>query len=342
MQPIDFPRHRLANLHELGARLLDSRRPGSDDSALARDLLGGFHDVCTRAGLDRVLAELEQAFPPLDIADRSSLAEHPTLQAALVAKLGTDFDSQDGGPRNAKPRLLAECIVAVLSLALTDEPDRTATLADEVRAELTAALASVIDVELAAPHLRAAIIASARALCEPRHHGAFDKIAAQLDDRGLTMIRQPKVALDAVQAVQHALGAARNAIVASAASAAIDRAKPVLARADADAAARIDQPITHRLTTRDVAIRRACDARIPKLPAAVAHSLFESLTELLHLAWRPVERPVRTYAASQAFAVGDLVEHPKFGRGSVISTTVNRIEVEFADGKHTLVHVGVK
>ena len=34
------------------------------------------------------------------------------------------------------------------------------------------------------------------------------------------------------------------------------------------AAARIDQPVTLRLTPREVAILRACDPRIPKIPAA--------------------------------------------------------------------------
>ena len=46
----------------------------------------------------------------------------------------------------------------------------------------------------------------------------------------------------------------------------------------------------------------------------------------------------RPYAASQTFAVGDLVDHPKFGRGTVVAAAAQRIEVEFDDGKHTLVH----
>ncbi len=37
-------------------------------------------------------------------------------------------------------------------------------------------------------------------------------------------------------------------------------------------------------------------------------------------------------------SVGDLIEHPKFGRGAVVSIANQRMEVEFADGKHTLVH----
>jgi hypothetical protein len=33
-----------------------------------------------------------------------------------------------------------------------------------------------------------------------------------------------------------------------------------------------------------------------------------------------------------------VLDHPKFGRGSVVSTAAQRIEVEFADGKRALVH----
>ena len=67
--------------------------------------------------------------------------------------------------------------------------------------------------------------------------------------------------------------------------------------------------------------------------------MLESLTELLRLTWRAVEQQAVPYGASKTFAVGDLIEHPKFGRGSVVSLSAQRIEVEFADGKHTLVHV---
>jgi hypothetical protein len=34
-----------------------------------------------------------------------------------------------------------------------------------------------------------------------------------------------------------------------------------------------------------------------------------------------------------------VIEHPKFGRGTIVSMLANRIDVEFGDGKHTLVHV---
>jgi hypothetical protein len=146
------------------------------------------------------------------------------------------------------------------------------------------------------------------------------------------MLKQPKVPLDAVQAVQPVLYAARNAVVGGAASAAIDRAKQVIKRSDADAAARIDLPITHRLTPREVAVARACDDRVPKQPAAVVQSLLESLTELAGLAWRAPDRPVRPYVARQT----------KFGRGSVIARQAQRIEVEFADGRRTLVHTPPK
>ena len=337
MPAIDFPRRYVALLQDLAVHLLESRKPRSENIAFARDLLAGFFDVCMRAGLDRVLVELEQAFPPLDISERSGLRDHPTLVPALAAQL--DAAALDGGgPRNARPGHVVDAIVAVLGLTLSDEPDQTITFDHTVRAEVAAALASAVDAELAVPQIRNTIIANARQRCEPRHLPAFDKLAAELDERGMRLMKQPKVPLDAVQAVQRHLSDAREALIERVAQTAIDRAKAVIARVDAGAAARIDQPVTHRLTPRDGAILRAADTRIPWTPATVVESLLVSLGELARLAWRAPERPVRPYAATQTFAVGELIEHPKFGRGSVVSCMAQKIEVEFADGKHTLVH----
>lgn len=339
MPVIEFPRRRVELLHAHASRLLESRKPKTASVTLARDLLAGFFDICVRAGLDRVLVELEQAFPPLDTTDRSTLHDHPTLVPALAARLDAS-DLDGGGPRNARPGQLVESVCAVLGLALSDEVDQPVTLDAKVRVEVAAALASVIDVELAVPQIRNAIIENARERCEPRLLAAFDKVAAQLDDHAMRIVKQPKVPLDALQAVQRHLLDARNALFDRVARAAIDRAQAVIARVDADAAARIDRPVTHRLTPRDVAIVRATDAQVARAPVAVVQSLLDSLTDLVRLAWRAPEQRVRPYAASQTFAVGDLIEHPKFGRGSVLSSMTQRIEVEFADGKHTLVHVG--
>jgi hypothetical protein len=335
--PVDFPGSRLAALQDHATRLYESRKPGASLAALARDLLLAFFDVCAHAGLDRVLAELAQAFPPLDVTDRAALATHDAVLPALIAQLET-IDLDGGGPRGAKPRQLADCVVAALDLALVDDPDRTITLEDAVRVDVTRVLAAVVDVELAAPKLRADIIADARARCDAGYHASFDRLAAQLDERGLQLVKQPKVPIDALHAVQHALFDARNAVIARIAGAALDRARDVLARADADAAARIDQPITLRATPREAAILRACDARVSKTPARVLQSLLDSLTDLLRIAWRAPAQAALPYAASRTFAVGDVIDHPKFGRGKVISSVVKRIEVEFADGTHTLVH----
>src|SRR5579859_1124941 len=102
---IDFPAPRIAALQDHATRLYDGRRGGTNLGALARDLLLAFFDVCAQAGLDRVLAELAQAFPPLDAADRSALASHEAVVAAVVARLGA-IDLDGGGPRGAKPRQL--------------------------------------------------------------------------------------------------------------------------------------------------------------------------------------------------------------------------------------------
>jgi hypothetical protein len=334
-----FPQRYVAALQELGARLIDSRKSGTPYEVLARELLGGFHDLCVRSGLDRVLDELATAFPPLDPADRGDLAEHPTLNPALSAKLAS-LGLDGGGPRNARPGLLAEALVGTLELTPVADTERPVALGDDVRTAVVAAMAAVVDAELAAPTLRETMIAETRARCDARYRDVFDKIAPKLDERGMRIVSQPKVALDAVQAVQRALFETRTAVLGRVTSKAIDRAKEVIARSDADAAARIDRPVSLRLTPREVAIGRASEARVPTNPAAIVEALLDSLTELARFAWRTAEKTARTYAASQTYAVGDVVEHPKFGRGSVVSDLNRRIEVEFADGKRTLVHAG--
>jgi hypothetical protein len=340
---IGVPRRGYIGLRDTAARLFESRRGGTDLKVVARDLLVGFHDVCTFAGLDGVLAELAVVFAPLDVADRGALADHDAVFSALVARLRTlDLDPDSGGPRNAKPGQLADSVVAVLDLAVVETPDDSIALGDDVRVAVAAALASVVDVEMAAPTMRESIIADARARCDDSFHSAFDKIAAALDDRALHQVKQPKVPVHALHAVQRALTEARDAFVARVANAAIDRATAALERAGApatDVAARIDRPITFRATVRDVAILRASDSGVPRMPSAQVRSLLDSLTTLARITWRAPEKPVKPYAASQTFAVGDVIDHPKFGRGSVVSCLAQRIDVEFADGKHTLIHV---
>lgn len=335
--PVEFPASRIGALQDHATRLYDGRKPGTNLAALARDLLLAVFDVCSHAGLDRVLAELAQAFPPLDVTDRSGLASHEAVLPAVVAQLEA-IDLDGGGPRGAKPRQLVDSVIAALGLTLVEEPDRSIALDDEVRVAVARALAGVLDVELAAPKLRADIIADARARCEAHHQASFDRLAAQLDERGGQFVKQPKVPIDALHAAQYALFEARNAVIARAAGAALDRAREVLATASGDAAARLDQPITLRATPRDVAIVRACDARVNKTPARVQQSLLDSITDLVRIAWRAPVQTALPYSASRTFAVGDLIDHPKFGRGKVIARAMKRIDVEFETGTHTLAH----
>jgi hypothetical protein len=119
----EFPSQHVGPLQELAARLVDSRKPGTDLGTLARELLFGFHDICMRFGLDGLLVALAQTFPPLDIDDRAGLADHPVVQPALLAQLNT-IDLDGGGPRAAKPRQLADCVIAALQLTVADETDR--------------------------------------------------------------------------------------------------------------------------------------------------------------------------------------------------------------------------
>lgn len=329
--PLEFPRRYVVQVQELGARLLESRKPKTPTDSLARDLLAGFHDICVRSGLDRVLVDLG-----VEIDDASSLYEHETLRPALAKQIDA-VDIDGGGPRNAKPRQLADSVVAALGLNLTEEDGRTITLDESVRGEITAAVAAVVNAEL--PKLRDTVIGEGRAACEERYLSAFEKIVAQLDERGLRMMKEPKVPLDASQAVQRLLADTRNVVLGRIASAALDRASAILGRVSPEAVQRIDAPVTHRMTPREVTMRRVCDSRLVKLPAVVVEAIVGALTELAALAWKAAERQARPYKATESFAVGELIEHPKFGRGSVVTVAAQRIEVEFADGKHTLVHV---
>lgn len=326
-----FPQRRVLQLQDHAARLIDARKPGTKLEQLARDLLAAFEKLCMESGLDGTLVKL-------GVDDSTDLADHPTYVPAVVAQLEA-IALDGGGPRSAKPRQCAECVITALGLVPGDEPERpTITLGADVRTAATAALASVIDVELAAPRLRETIVAEARSHCEERHLAAFEKIAKQLDDRGMHLLQTPKVPLDALHAIQRQLSHARDAGIERFGNAALDGVKRVLEGANAEAAARIDQPVTHRLTPRDVAILRAQSPGVPKTPAAVAATLLDTVVEVAQLAWHTAERAVRVYSPSQTFAVGDLVEHPKFGRGTVVSVDGQRMEATFGDASYKLVH----
>jgi hypothetical protein len=304
---MEFPRHRLGTLLELATRLLASRKPKTDNAVFARELLVGFHDICQRYGLDAVEIDVDNTGPV----------------AARLAEANLD----GGGPRNAKPQQ----VVDSLGLTLVDAAEGV-SLDDKVRVDMQAAIARVMESALALPALRDKVIAAARPRIEENHFRAFEQITAQLDERGVRINRTPKVPVDALHAIQRLLAEARHGIIERAAREAIDRAKELL---PPEAADRIDQPITNKLTPRDVAILRAADPRLPH--HAVIGEVIAGLTDTIPIAWREAEKPVRPYGASQKFVVGELVEHPKFGRGSVTSVLNGRMEVEFADTKVTLV-----
>jgi hypothetical protein len=51
------------------------------------------------------------------------------------------------------------------------------------------------------------------------------------------------------------------------------------------------------------------------------------------------KRPVRTYNVDTNFSAGDVINHPKFGLGSVeLTRPPNKIEVRFQEGKKVLLH----
>jgi len=322
----NFPRRALPAITELAVRLLDSRKTGTPSDAFARELLLRLPELLQRLGLDGVIA----ALPPSFDDDRD-------VQAALAARLDA-AELDGGGPRNARPGKVADCVLAALDLTLADDTDRPLEVDAAVRGELAKAVGSGLDAELAPAKLRDAIIADARTRCAPEHEAAFAKITAQLDDRGLKMLKVPKVPLDASQPIQRALGEARETVIGRIASAAIDRARAVLERASPEAAARIDQPISLALTPRQVAIARVCDERASKVPESVVATLADTLAELAQLTWRVAEAAARTYSPRETFAVGDAIDHPKLGRGTVVAVTGQKMDVQFGDSKATLVH----
>jgi hypothetical protein len=335
---VDFPQPHVSALQDMAARLFDKRKAGTDFKPFARDLLRGFYDVCAFGGLDRVLSGLAEEHPSFDVTERTSLEDVEPLFAGLVSQLDTN-KVDAGSPRNTKARQLADCVIAALGLNVVDEPDRNITLDDSVRAEVAAAIAGVVDRELALPKVREAIIAEASRRCDEAFHPSFAKVVAVLDDRGVKLTKTPKIPVDALRAIERALLEARNTVIERVSRAALDRAKTVLAKTNPDAAARLDAPVTLTATPRDVAILRASDDRVAMTPPALVHSLVESLGQLARITWRAPERPVHPYSATKTFVVGDLIEHPKFGRGTVVSLLANRIDVEFPEGKYTLVHV---
>lgn len=334
---VEFPQRQVPALQQVAARLLDSRKPNTDLERLARDMLGGFHDVCVYAGLDRVLDEVAAAFGIDDVGNRAALSDHAGAGAAVVTALQT-INLDGGGPRNAKPTQVTDSLIAGLGLTLVDEANRNIAISDQVRADLTAAISGVITTELAVPTARDWIVADARVRLDERFQPSFTKVVVQLDDRGLQLAKVPKIPIDALHAAQTALADARMALIERVVNAALDQAKAVLEKANPEAAARIDQPVTTRTTVRQIAIRRACDSRVVKTPTHLVPNLLDSLAELARLAWRAPEKEAQPYAASKTFSVGDVISHPKFGRGTVLACPVNRIEVEFPEGKYVLVH----
>jgi hypothetical protein len=314
---MNFPQRHVTAVQDMAARLFDSRKTGADLATFARDLIRGLEEVCERTGLDAIELDADTGEP------------------ALVAQLKT-IDLDGGGPRNAKPRQLAECVFTATGITVVEEPDRTISLGGDVRSAVVAAITEIAEAELALPRVRETIIEEARTRTDERFHPSFTKVVAQLDDRGAHLVKTPKVPVDALHAVQHALTEARHAVIARIVNAGFERAKALLGD---EAAARIDQPITRSSTPRELAILRANEARVGLTPAKVVHSLVESLTDLAQIVWRAPEQPVQPYGASKTFKVGDLIEHPKFGRGTVVAALAQKIDVEFTDGKRALAHV---
>ncbi len=316
-------------LQTVAARIMETTNLETDPPRFARELLEAFITVCLRTGQDGLLQEL-------GLSD--DVEPSPELQAAVASRLGTKATFDPRGPRNAKPKQAADCVTTALGLTVTDTADPPLAIAGEVRAAIASAVSTVLNRELGVPKIREDIIAWARTRCPEEHWPVFEKMVAVLDERGVRPLKQVKVPLHVEQIVNAQLVQARAEVVTRAITAALDRALPLLAEANPEAAARIDQPISLRLTPREVAVRRATEPQASVAPESVARTLLADLSELTRLAWAAAEKTARPYGASTTFALGDVIEHPKFGRGTVVSVAISRVEVEFSTGKVALVH----
>jgi hypothetical protein len=76
---------------------------------------------------------------------------------------------------------------------------------------------------------------------------------------------------------------------------------------------------------------------------ADADAILQFLEKKLEIEWTsppvvasPVERPLRPYAMDASYEVGDHVDHPKFGRGTVIATSPGKVQIRFDTGVRTL------
>ncbi|CAN5822862.1 hypothetical protein BH11MYX2_BH11MYX2_26300 [soil metagenome] len=317
--PIPFPRSRIAQLTDYTVRLLEHRKSGTDLAMLGRSLLDAFTDLSNRAGQDHALLELDEE----------------AVLAELVKRLG-GAGLDGGGPRGVRPQQCVDCVVGALGLELSDAEVARTELGEDVRSEVLRAITAVVEPDFTLPRLRDKIVADAHARVGEAHQAIFDKLAKDLDERGMRFLRTPRVPLDSLQAANRALADARAMLITRVSETALDRAKAVIARADESAAARIDQPVTAKLTPRDIAIASVIDARVEKTASAIANALLSVVTDLALLAWRAAEKTVRPYAASQNYGVDELVEHPKFWRGTVVKSDGARLEIEFSDGKKTL------
>lgn len=84
----------------------------------------------------------------------------------------------------------------------------------------------------------------------------------------------------------------------------------------------------------EIFIQLAWGAR--REPEARVIRAVEWLESELKIRWESPQRGERAYSASDAYDVGDVVVHPRFGRGVVQTRTDTSIDVEFSDGNRRL------
>ena len=71
-------------------------------------------------------------------------------------------------------------------------------------------------------------------------------------------------------------------------------------------------------------------------PDARAERAVEWMEEELRIRWIAPPRDERPYSKTDTYEVGDVIEHPRFGRGVVKARTDTAIDVDFGDGTRKL------
>jgi hypothetical protein len=361
---IPFPGRHKKLVEELAARcLIAQREKNHPDETLARDLLGGFYELCIDNGLEGILVAIHAALPhtlpaaptPKEgsstglkalLADArfvpENFSEHPKIKPALIEKL-------NGARDGRTPEGISELLVGFFSLDLRGQFGPAATsLPDAVRTAIATTSKSEFDRAFAPGQLRTSILKRLEGERIGRTR-AFKAMSPMVDERGGppayadVVFRHSELEAQQITNMFNSLDRGKALAVEEACRAATDHTKRILQESGVpEMAERIERAVSHRLTCFDVAVQRVirqCDPVYD--PAQVCTVFLESLSVLVPIEWQPPDpsaNPLKAYGPTVKFAVGDRVGHKSFGEGVVVSCTDDRVIIDFSGERRTLVH----